>query len=202
MNPFTESTVARPLSENSRAGPSPFSQAAPQPAPASLPPPVHHESAPAARLGITPARRPASWLGGLAKRLRRGAAAHGGMHAGHRGRAAAWVLLLGLGLAVPGLAGAVDVNAATLEQLRSVRGIGPKTAQTIIDERTRGGKFESFDDLSERVKGIGAKKAAALQASGLTLGGAGASQGADPAAKAKPASARSAPAAAARTGGK
>jgi len=111
------------------------------------------------------------------------------MRAG-RGRAAAWVLLLGLGLAMPGLAGAVDVNAATLEQLRSVRGIGPKTAQTIIDERTRGGKFESFDDLSERVKGIGAKKAAALQASGLTLGGA--SRGADQAtvAKARPAPAR------------
>ena len=189
MNPFTESTVARPLSENHQAGPSPFSKAAPQPAPASLPPPAHHESAPAACSGIAPVRWPVSWLGGLSKRLRRGAAAHGGMRAG-RGRAAAWVLLLGLGLAMPGFAGAVDVNAATLEQLRSVRGIGPKTAQTIIDERTRGGKFESFDDLSERVKGIGAKKAAALQASGLTLGGA--SRGADQAtvAKARPAPAR------------
>lgn len=201
MNPFTEPTVARPLPENSQGAPLPFSKAAPQTAPVSLPPPAHPEPAPAACSGSIPARRPAAFLGGLSKCLRRGAAAYGGVCSG-RGRAAAWLLLLGLGLAMPGLAGAVDVNVATLEQLRSVRGIGPKTAQTILDERTRGGKYESFDDLSERVKGIGAKKAAALQASGLTLGGSGASQGADPAAKAKPAPARGASAASARTAGK
>jgi competence protein ComEA len=69
---------------------------------------------------------------------------------------------------------AIDINLATQEQLRSVRGIGPKTAQIIIDERSRGGRFESFEDLSDRVKGIGPKKAAALQAAGVTLGGVGA----------------------------
>lgn len=69
-----------------------------------------------------------------------------------------------------GLAFAIDVNAATQEQLRELRGIGPKTAQVIIEERTRGGRYESLDDLSDRVKGIGPKKAAALQASGLTVG--------------------------------
>jgi len=67
---------------------------------------------------------------------------------------------------------AVDVNTATQEQLLTVRGIGPKTAQIIIEERTRGGHFQSIDDLSERVKGIGPKKAAAMQAAGLTVEGA------------------------------
>lgn len=75
------------------------------------------------------------------------------------------------GVVLPGAAFAVDVNVASLEQLRGVRGIGPKTAQIIIDERTRGGKYESFEDLSDRVKGIGPKKASALRASGLTLTG-------------------------------
>lgn len=77
------------------------------------------------------------------------------------------------GMVAPGVAYAVDVNSATQEQLRGVRGIGPKTAQIIIEERTRGGRYESFEDLSDRVKGIGPKKSASLQASGLTLGGQG-----------------------------
>jgi len=82
-------------------------------------------------------------------------------------------LTLGLlaGLALPGVACAIDVNTATQEQLRGVRGIGPKTAQVIIDERARGGRYESLEDLSDRVKGIGPKKAAALESAGLTAGG-------------------------------
>jgi len=72
---------------------------------------------------------------------------------------------------LPGVAHAIDVNTATQEQLRGVRGIGPKTAQIIIEERSRGGRYESLEDLSDRVKGIGPKKAAALQAAGLTAAG-------------------------------
>ncbi|NYT61391.1 DUF655 domain-containing protein [Alcaligenaceae bacterium] len=79
-------------------------------------------------------------------------------------------------IAGPGVAIAIDVNSATEEQLRGIRGIGPKTAQIIIEERARGGRYESFEDFSDRVKGIGPKKSAALQASGLTLGGQGASK--------------------------
>ncbi|HEY9281648.1 MAG TPA: DUF655 domain-containing protein [Eoetvoesiella sp.] len=78
-------------------------------------------------------------------------------------------LAAGLSAVLPSIALAVDVNAASQAQLEAVRGIGPKTAQIIIQERTRGGQYESFEDLSERVKGIGPKKAASLQASGLTL---------------------------------
>lgn len=74
-----------------------------------------------------------------------------------------------LALSLPA-AWAVNANSATAQQLESISGIGPKTAQVIIDERNRGGSFESFDDLAERVKGIGPKKARALQAAGLTVG--------------------------------
>ena len=75
-------------------------------------------------------------------------------------------------ISLPGLAHAVDVNSATQAQLQGVRGLGPKTAQFIIEERSRGGRYSSFEDLSDRVKGVGPKKAAALQASGLTIGSA------------------------------
>ena len=76
-----------------------------------------------------------------------------------------------LGSAYANTAYAVDVNAATAAQLDAVRGIGPKTAQVIVDERTRGGRFESMEDLSDRVKGIGRAKLATLRSAGLTLGG-------------------------------
>lgn len=85
-------------------------------------------------------------------------------------------LLRNIGLVLPvlapGLALAINVNSATVEQLQAVRGIGPKTAQIIVDERQRAGPYASFDDLSIRVKGIGPKKAATMQASGLTVEGA------------------------------
>src|SRR3546814_1362423 len=77
--------------------------------------------------------------------------------------------VLASGVALHGMALAIDVNAATPEQLREIRGIGPKMAQVILEERARGGRYESLDDLSARVKGIGPKKAAAMQASGLTV---------------------------------
>jgi competence protein ComEA len=77
---------------------------------------------------------------------------------------------LALNLLFPGASLAVNVNAATQEQLQTVRGIGPKTAQSIIDERLRGGAYESFEDLSDRVKGIGPKTAQSLQSAGLTVG--------------------------------
>lgn len=66
----------------------------------------------------------------------------------------------------------VDLNAATPQQLQEVKGIGPKMARVIVEERDRGGRYASIGDLAERVKGIGPKKAAALQASGLVAGNA------------------------------
>lgn len=75
-----------------------------------------------------------------------------------------------LGTTYANTAYAVDVNAATRAQLETVKGIGPKTAGIIIQERVRGGSYESFEDLSDRVRGIGPAKVAALRTAGLTLG--------------------------------
>lgn len=75
----------------------------------------------------------------------------------------------GLGLAMAP-AQALDVNTASAQQLESVRGLGPRMAEVIVRERTRGGRFDSLEDLSDRVRGIGPKRAQALQAAGLTVG--------------------------------
>lgn len=48
----------------------------------------------------------------------------------------------------------VDLNAATLEQLETLPGVGPVTAQAIVDWRTEHGQFTSVDELLE-VNGIG-----------------------------------------------
>lgn len=86
-------------------------------------------------------------------------------------------LLLVGSLLLPGLASAVDINTATAQQLQEIKGIGPKTASIIVEERDRGGHFESITDVAERVKGIGPKKAASLEAAGLTVGAAVAAAG-------------------------
>jgi competence protein ComEA len=94
-----------------------------------------------------------------------------------RPRRAGWPHLLRVaGIAAltwAGTAGAVDLNTATPEQLRAVRGIGAKTAQIIVQERERGGRYLSFSDLSDRVRGIGPKRAQGLQSAGLTIDGGG-----------------------------
>lgn len=66
-------------------------------------------------------------------------------------------------------ANAVDLNQASATELRQIKGIGPKTAENIIAERTRGGPFDSLQDLSDRVKGIGPKRVVSLEASGLKV---------------------------------
>lgn len=146
MNPFTEPTVARPRADQRGAKP--------------------------AEQKITHKKRRRSFFGstlramGLVTTLGASAGPGASLSAAGLGLAA---------LAAPSIVHAVDVNTATQAQLETVRGIGPKTAQTIVSERTRGGPYESFQDLSDRVKGIGSKKAAALQAGGLTLASSGAS---------------------------
>lgn len=51
----------------------------------------------------------------------------------------------------------VDLNAATLEQLQRLPGVGPKMAQRILDYRGEHGRFKSLSDL-DSVKGIGEKR--------------------------------------------
>jgi competence protein ComEA len=53
--------------------------------------------------------------------------------------------------------GPLDLNSATLGQLDALPGIGPATAQAIIDERDRRGGFRSVDELLD-VRGIGPAK--------------------------------------------
>jgi competence protein ComEA len=48
----------------------------------------------------------------------------------------------------------VHLNTATLEQLDSLPGVGPVTAQKILDWREKHGAFTSVDDL-DAIPGIG-----------------------------------------------
>ena len=51
----------------------------------------------------------------------------------------------------------LDLNSATLEQLEGLPGIGPVTAQKILDYRQAHGAFHSVDEL-DAVPGIGPKR--------------------------------------------
>jgi len=83
--------------------------------------------------------------------------------------AGALAVAAGLAFLPAGVANALDVNTATPEQLQTVRGIGGKTAGIIVQERERGGRYTSMQDLSDRVRGIGPKRLESLQAAGLTV---------------------------------
>jgi competence protein ComEA len=60
-------------------------------------------------------------------------------------------------IAAPAQAGdKININSATIGELQSVKGIGPKTAEAIVAYRSEYGSFKSVDEL-ENVKGIGEK---------------------------------------------
>ncbi len=66
---------------------------------------------------------------------------------------------------------AVDVNKATAAELDGIKGIGPGISGKILDERKKG-NFKDWNDLIERVKGVGEGNAAKFSAEGVTVGGA------------------------------
>ncbi|MBM76097.1 MAG: hypothetical protein CMK59_11905 [Proteobacteria bacterium] len=51
----------------------------------------------------------------------------------------------------------IDINKASAKELEQFSGVGPKTAEDIVDYREKVGGFESCDDLI-KVKGIGDAK--------------------------------------------
>jgi competence ComEA-like helix-hairpin-helix protein len=82
-------------------------------------------------------------------------------------------LALGLAslLALSSQSFAVSINAASQEILESVKGVGPSKAKSIITEREKNGAYKDADDLSRRVRGIGAKTVSKMQDAGLSFDG-------------------------------
>jgi competence protein ComEA len=80
-----------------------------------------------------------------------------------------WLLLVGL---VSGVALAqgkktppakpIDLNAATIKELEELPGVGPVTAQRIIDARQKSGRFRRVEDLLA-IRGISTKRLEALR---------------------------------------
>ena len=58
--------------------------------------------------------------------------------------------------------GPISLNSATAEQLDTLDGVGPATAQKILDYRRQHGGFRSIEDLGQ-ISGIGPKRLAALR---------------------------------------
>ena len=134
MNPFTESTVAVPLTSELTS-----------------------------TRRLTPLERSRGhWSFPFAYRARDRLARRAGVAA----------MLAGVGFS----AHALDLNAASVEQLKDLRGVGPRTAQIIVQERNRAGRFASLEDLSDRVRGIGPKRIQALYEAGLRVVESGARQ--------------------------
>lgn len=68
----------------------------------------------------------------------------------------------GLVAGATGSGGLVNLNTATVADLDALPGIGPSTAQKIVDDRSANGPFATIDDLM-RVSGIGVAKVESLR---------------------------------------
>jgi competence protein ComEA len=66
------------------------------------------------------------------------------------------------GEAGPKGSGLVNINTASEEELKTLPGVGPKTAATIRAYRQEHGPFQRAEDLLE-IRGIGEKKLARMR---------------------------------------
>jgi competence protein ComEA len=64
----------------------------------------------------------------------------------------------------------VDVNTASATDLDALKGIGPAIAGRIVEARQQG-PFKDWNDLIDRVKGIGHKNAIKFSTEGMTVSG-------------------------------
>lgn len=74
---------------------------------------------------------------------------------------------------------AVDANKASQAELETVKGIGPGVSGKILDAR-KAGAFKDWNDLVERVGGVGPGNAARFSQAGLTVNDAAYSAAAAP----------------------
>lgn len=63
---------------------------------------------------------------------------------------------------------AVDANKASQAELETVKGIGPGLSAKILDAR-KAGAFKDWNDLVDRVGGVGPGNAARFSQAGLTV---------------------------------
>ena len=56
----------------------------------------------------------------------------------------------------------ININTASASELDALQGVGPSTAQKIIDYRTENGGFKTIDEI-KNVPGIGDAKFAAMK---------------------------------------
>jgi comEA protein len=59
--------------------------------------------------------------------------------------------------AAPAATEKISLNSATVEQLQTLPGIGPSIAKSIVEHRTKIGKFSRIEEVMN-VKGVGEKK--------------------------------------------
>jgi competence protein ComEA len=65
---------------------------------------------------------------------------------------------------------AIDVNQASQAELETVKGIGPGLSTKILEAR-KAGSFKDWNDMVDRVGGMGPGNAAKFSQAGLTVSG-------------------------------